>query len=424
MATLARVANSTGGRLTERSNDPTLAAARAHRDLSCRYTLGFYDRDPQFDIPRQLAIEIKGRSRLAVRHAESYEFRSDDRKREASMRTAFVSPEMYATGSVRAHVFPLRPIDKKRWHGLLGVSFPYPPRLRDGSVDTRDFGGVMERMPKSPTGNPSVVHQFDRRVALSYPEGTNPSDLDRIRFFEHVELEPGVYRLRVVVSGDDPREPFTTLLDVEVPDLPRKGLELIGPILGKRAETDVVIEAGRLEAGEQAGKDDSRSRRRRRKKKSRRASNSPSNPELDRVAERDSFMPLIVSQLAERDDLIGMTQVCWIGDPDAAPVGGTIDRHLVGEDGAIVASVPPTALRLDEGAQVRCQTLADRIPASALPAGTYRFGAAVDADSRRDEGTTIFAVDPQPVRPAADDAPDSAPPDPSASGSQGQEPSR
>lgn len=44
---LSRLAVDTGGRETVNTNDLTLAAARAARDLSCRYALGTYVRDPR-----------------------------------------------------------------------------------------------------------------------------------------------------------------------------------------------------------------------------------------------------------------------------------------------------------------------------------------------------------------------------------------
>src|SRR6187549_1523951 len=98
----------TGGRVTRNTSDLTLGATRAARDLSCRYTIGFYDRRPGEYRARDVRIAPR-REGVRLLHASRYSFRSPDEKHKARLTAAWMVPSMFTGGVVRAHLFPLRP---------------------------------------------------------------------------------------------------------------------------------------------------------------------------------------------------------------------------------------------------------------------------------------------------------------------------
>ena len=68
--------------------------------------------------PRRLSVNVKRPGMRAI-HPSRYVFRSDSEKRESVLRAAWISPEMFQTGVVRAHAFPLRPRSDQLWEALL-----------------------------------------------------------------------------------------------------------------------------------------------------------------------------------------------------------------------------------------------------------------------------------------------------------------
>jgi VWFA-related protein len=69
------LASATGGRATHVTNDLTLAAARAGRDLGCRYTLGVYDLGPKDDAVHEIGLVVRPAG-LQVLHTGAYRFAS------------------------------------------------------------------------------------------------------------------------------------------------------------------------------------------------------------------------------------------------------------------------------------------------------------------------------------------------------------
>ena len=81
-----RLARATGGRLTQRTNDLTLAVARAERDLGCRYTLGVYVLTLTHFRRHEIQVEMR-RPGLRIHHPGAYWFPSsqDRQRREAEL---------------------------------------------------------------------------------------------------------------------------------------------------------------------------------------------------------------------------------------------------------------------------------------------------------------------------------------------------
>jgi hypothetical protein len=338
---LARLANDTGGRLTEQSNDLTLGFARAQRDLSCVYTVGFYDRDAREDRSRLVKVRVK-RPGLRTMHPSRYVFRSDEARLESSLRAAFLSPELYRTGVVRAHVFPLRPGSGKKWDGLLAVGFPVPVAEAAGEAIERDFGAVLSRGPR-------IEHRFNRRITVR-PRSARQEDAT-ITFLEPVSLKPGRYELTVVMSDPDGAEPHSARIELDVPEVPSKEVFVVPPVLGRRAGGNVVVTGGETD------------------------------PAGDRVGDARSFEPLLVRQLEDPDDLLAMTEVCLVGPRKRKAAGDdTIERRLQDGNGETLGSLPAVALELSGRGKVRCQSLVDVIPAFTLDFGEYVFEALIAAE--------------------------------------------
>ena len=358
---MARLAVDTGGRYTEGINDLTLGYARAQRDLGCTYSVGFYDDKPEEDRIRNVSVRVRVPGLRAV-HPSKYVLRSREAKLESRLLAAFLSPELFETGVVRAHVFSLHPESKSLWKGLLAVSFPVPLAETLGADATRQFGAVLYRGSK-------VLHRFSRTVTLR-PDGPDVTSEPRITFLEPVELEPGAYELRVVMSDPEGESPHAAKLEVVVPEIPTRRLFLTGPILGKSAGMNVVVTGSGSVGG-------------------------------DTVGGMRSFEPLIVQQLDIPVDLVVLTEACIVGKnkrkrgaraEDVAD--GSVARSLRSSDGSPVGELPVQSIRPEGEGRVRCEHLVDQIPAVALEAGRYEFEAVLRSIDGKDDdhGRIRFSV--------------------------------
>jgi hypothetical protein len=357
LASLARLATDTGGRYSEQTNDYTLGFARAQRDAACVYTLGFYLEEDRGDRPQQVVIRVD-RPGLRAIHASRHRPRSDGERQESLLRAAWVAPEMFQTGVVRAHLFPLRPSSKRAWDGLLAVRFPVPLGGGSSTEIRREFGAVL-------TKGPAVVHRFSRLVTLQ-PEETAETSEPTVTFLEPVTLTPGTYTLTAVLTEPGRGDPHASKTTLVVPEVPRKELFLVDPLLGRVAGGSLVIEGQRV--GE------------------------------DRIRSETTFEPLLIRDLDDPGELVALTQACWVGSkrgPRSKSLrGAAVHRQLRTLDGRPAGSIDPVPLALDEGTRIRCQNLLDTIPASGLKDGEYAFEATL-ASPRIDDPPAVtvrFAV--------------------------------
>jgi hypothetical protein len=244
-----------GGRYTERTNDLTLGYARAQRDLACVYSLGIYV-DPKEDSPRRVRIDMQPAGLRAV-HPSRFVFRSDEKQRESLLRAAWVSPQSFQTGLVRAHLFPLRPTSTDSWDGMLAITFPVPLDARGGDAVRRDFGAVLTRALG--LGGEKVIHRFHRRVTLQ-PLRPGVTSEPSVTFLQRVDLEPGIYEVTAVLHDPDGLEPHAARAEIEVPAIPRRDHRAYafaawgrgdrqardrGAVAGRRQETAVPAAVGR-----------------------------------------------------------------------------------------------------------------------------------------------------------------------------------
>jgi hypothetical protein len=301
------------------------------------------------DRRRNVTVRVR-RPGLRALHPSRYVFRSDGAKRESLLRAAWNAPELFQTGIVRAHLFPLQPLDKTRWDALLAVSFPVPLAGTAGKDVRREFGAVLNR-------GAAVVHRFSRRITLQ-PDGPEVASRPTITFLERVALTPGRYTLTTVLADPLDVDPHAAKISIEVPEIPRRELFLVDPILGRPAGPNLVV------LGQPGG---------------------------DEIGAVNSFEPLVVQQLDEPLDLVSLTEACFVGKKKggrrARRVHGAIARSLFDANGRTVGHLDPVelALKPDPRQLVLCQNLVDVLPAAKLPEGRYVFEATL----------------PDPARPAA-----------------------
>ncbi len=274
------------------------------------------------------------------------------------LQAAWNAPEMFETGVVRAHVFPVRPKSKSTWDAILAVSFPVPLDGRKGRDAQREFGAVISR-------GPHVVHRFSRLITLQ-PDDTEVTSEPTITFLEPVTLEPGTYIVTAVNADREVTAPHATRISVEVPEIPRKELFLVGPLLGRPSGPNLVVSGG----GE---------------------------TEEDRQGSESAFEPLMVRQLDRPLDLAAFTQACFVSKgakkgkkSKKAPVADpTISRTLRDRSGEKLGQLDDVTPTLERDGSVYCGTMLDVIPA--LPGGEYVFEAALRSEAKG-EGDSVQQV--------------------------------
>ena len=328
--------------------------------MSCVYSLGFYVDEYEEDEAQSVSIHVKRPGMRAI-HPSKYILRSPEEQRESLLAAAWNAPEMFRTGVVRAHVFPLRPSAKDEWEMLLAVRFPVPIEGRVGQSSEREFGGVLRDGPR-------VVHRFNRKVTVRPLVETD--DLEpAFTFVERVRLKPGEYELTVVMGAIDSSGQHADRIAVVVPEVPRKELLIAGPTLGRAVGDELVVYAEGNDASS------------------------------DRRAGSDSFTPLLVQYVDEPLDLIFLTDTCLVGSAGAVrrveQLATAVQRDLSGEDGAGLTSIRPVPLELKGQGKVRCQSIVDVLPSSTLASGDFVFAAQVAADKKGgvERGEVSFAVD-------------------------------
>jgi len=326
--------------------------------MSCVYSLGFYVDKYEEDDPRSVEIRILRPDMRAI-HPSKYMLRSPQAQQESAFSAAWNAPDLFRTGVVRAHAFPLRPAAKDEWEMLLAVRFPVPLDGVVGHASERDFGGVLRKDSR-------VAYRFDRKVTVRPLVETNNLE-PAFTFVERVRLAPGKYELTVVMGGID--DHHADRVDVVVPEVPRKELLVAGPTLGRAVGDELVVYAGE------------------------------EDPSGDRRAESGSFTPLLVQYVDEPLDLIFLTDACVVGSAGAVKraeqLVSAVQRDLIAEGGAGLGEIQPVPLALEGRGKVRCQSIVDVLPSSTLTSGDFVFAAHVDGGAKGgvERGEVSFAVD-------------------------------
>jgi len=323
--TLARLALDSAGVTTSRTNDAGLAVARALNRMDCTYVLAIRDNDPRDDRRKSVEIWMK-RPGLRAIHAIGYTLRSNAERRESVLRAAYLAPAIYDDGSVRGALIPLRPASRSQWTAAIAVSLPAASGTGAKAQDAQL--GIMLRR------GATVVHEVQRDVRLEPAgEGTSPQ---RIIVLEQVELPPGTYALSAVLVGPGKTAPQSVAVEATVPELPRDRWFLVGPVLGRRPEGDVVLRSGDEPGG---------------------------------------FEPLVEPVLDRPADVVAVTHVCAVRGSGAGPEP-LVARALRSGSGEMLGEMDPVRVRVEDRGDVRCASLVDELPAEILkPGGTYVFEA-------------------------------------------------
>jgi VWFA-related protein len=345
---LHRLGSYTGGRVTRNTNDMTLAVARAERDLACRYTIGFYDRQPTEDQPHEVRVDVR-RSGLRVLHASDYTFRSKSARQVSLVKAAFMVPGMFETGIVRAYVFPLQPLDKNRWRCLVSVEFSLPVFSAKQQPALTGFGFTVR-------DKTSVVHSGRGEFSLRSLASAEPFER-RVTYLDETELRSGEYTITAVTYDPITQKPSTADVKIVVPKVPRKGRFLVGPYLGRRAGEDLMIRPSKRPG----------------------ASGPRENggPPEHKYGSAASFEPLLVNSVERGPTIVALTQACVSRDRHVEHWQFTIQRSLVLEDGTVAGTFPDVPLEVPSSKSWQCQPLVDLLPSSSVRPGTYRFTASM-----------------------------------------------
>jgi VWFA-related protein len=335
---LWRLASTTGGRVIANTNDPTIGYARARRDLGCRYTLGFYDRKPEEDKRHELRVDSL-RADVHLLSTDRYSFPSNKERLKLAVEAAYLVPQMFEGGGLRAYVFPLQPQDASTWDALVDLDFPVPLAGKSLDRSVRDFGVVLQR-------GADVVHTFHRSITLqSARPGEGKSDR-RITFLEPAAMPPGHYVVTAVLSDPATDKPFSYRTELSVPEIPKGKTFLTGPILGRRSGDDVVVYGRTSDRGAAA----------------------------DRVGNPASFRPLLVNEANREQPLAALTHACVLKAhrKDGPWVAA---RTLLAEDGSIAGTLPEIPIAWDGKGASSCRRIFDELPVATLRLGRYTFRA-------------------------------------------------
>jgi hypothetical protein len=353
---LSRLAVETGGRLTRATNDLSLGYARAQRDLGCRYTIGIYVESGDEGVTHRMTLKVL-KPGLRVHHPGQYMFRPESVREEARVMAAFMAPEMFRTDYVRAYPFTLQPRTPGSWDLLIAVNFP----VTFGDIDDPDdrsfkteFGAIVHQRSK-------IYHEFNRSITVRSPSESAIKER-RFTFLEPVILEPGRYTLTVVVAEAGSRPgPGATRIEFEIPDVPRKELMLVAPILGRPRAENIVVRGDGPETD-------------------RRRHGSAELAAYDVVGQRGSFEPMIVQRAGELETLLTRNKACLVGTRRQAPET-TIGRSLAREEEPGL-DLPPIPLELEKDGKVMCQDLFEIIDDAMIDPGHYLFEAVIE-ESRK-----------------------------------------
>jgi VWFA-related protein len=335
---LWRLASTTGGRLVQNTNDPTIGYARARRDSGCRYTLGFYDRKPEEDKRHELSVDSL-RAGVHLLAADRYSFPSNRERLKMAVEAAYLVPEMFEGGGMRAHVFPLQPKDRSTWDALVDIDFPVPHADESVSRPALEFGVVLQR-------GTEVVHTFHRSITLESSRSGDGTDERRITFLESATIPPGRYVVTVVLSNPATDKPFSFRAELAVPEIPKGKAFLTGPILGRRSGGDLVVHARTNDAGASA----------------------------DRAGNRADFRPLLVGEANREQPLAALTHVC-VFKPRKNDGPWVAARTLLAEDGSVAGALPDVTFARDGKGVVQCRRLLDELPVGSMRLGRYTFRA-------------------------------------------------
>jgi len=343
---LARLANESGGRMTERTNDLSLAYARAQHDLACRYTLGFYVQPDEGRARRQVRVRVPGQGRNP-RAPEWIRVADEQDRRESMLRAAFADPELFEHPLVRLAVYPLQPASRNAWTTLSVLHFPVP--VSERAVDL-EVAATLAR-------DGTVRSRVRRAFAVAPAEGGGDVPVTVVG---DAQLKPGRYRLTALLSrADGGDRGFSASSAIDVPEVPSEGAFIRGPILARAVHEGLLLRAT----------------------KNGMETVPPSGRLREIIGAQGTFEPLIVQRVEADDTLIAAWSLCTVDRKWQPPAGALLERTVVARAGGREAyRFEPLALGLPSSGKARCQGMIDTVPAAELAPGSYQLEVALRGD--------------------------------------------
>jgi len=271
---------------------------------------------------------------------------------------------MLSGGVVRAHLFSVRPVKPKMWEALVVVEFPIAVVANQAPGATYDFGATVK-------SGQTIAHTFNRRIQLASKDG-GPLPDRRVTFVQNVELPPGSYELTSVLSDADGDKVFAASTHTDLPEIAKDEAFLVEPILGRRAERNLVVQGGSQRLGKSKLEDD---------------------PRRDRMGSGGSFEPILVLEIDRSRPVAAWTAACMVSN-DHDPKAPEVERRLLGDDGSAVGSLPTVHPSFVSSDRVRCESMLDVLPVAPLSPGGYRFEVvlAPPPEEASGEASAKFAV--------------------------------
>ena len=329
---LTRLALETGGRVTRRTNDITLAYDNAHRDMGCNYTIGFYDRLEE-DKKREIEVGLRDRKQrraLRVYAPDNFVVRSDEEKRKSLRQTATLTPHVFESDQLDAELFVLGPKTQYDWRTLLAVTLS---EEQTAALMASDDPPKIRALIRKQNG--TIVRRFEEE--LERPTGElGAAEARGLSLYRELSMPPGKYVVSAVLTHTDLVEPRSATRPVSLARIPKAGAFLVGPLIGR--------------AEDLADRDGAKSRR-----------------------DDRPFRPLLTASARRGEPLAARTVVC-IANSDADVVD-TLQREISRRDGSEARPLPPSNVDLPKRGALRCQALVDDIETGALEPGEYELRA-------------------------------------------------
>lgn len=346
LGALARLANSTGGRMPPNSSfDISISYARAQRDMSCRYVLGVYV-DPEKSVkPEKLRLYVN-RDGTQLRYPETFQVRSEEQTLASRMQAAYHDPEKFENPLVRAMAYPYRLKGKNKWDTLLAAHLEIP---FEGAPRTLEFGANLMRVG-------TRIGKYRTEMVIDPPK---EGDSRSVTIIGDRAFKPGRYRLVVVASEPGTKDRVASAeVEITIPEIPEGIMILRGPLMARVVKDGVLVRADKKED-----------------------KNNPNRAVLNDLIGDGSFEPLLVHEVSTKDTLMAGWEACMlVKDAPEGPFRAI--RQVLDEDGKVVLEVASSALELRKKSGALCGGTLDSFKADVLSDGEYTLEVVVEyADS-------------------------------------------
>jgi VWFA-related protein len=335
---LSKLAMDTGGRIPPRgAKDLSLSYARAQRDLSCRFTLGYRTDAANAAKPHTILIRPLI-PKVDVHFQREHRLWSEEDLERSRMRAAYAYPARFEHPLVRTTVLPFRPTDRRAWDVFVANHLPMPVGP-DGA--TLEIGATMTRIGDTTT------EEYRRKFDVP----TDPSGVQPVTVFADSRLKSGEHTLTIVLTSPDVEGTIvSTESKFAVPEAPKRETFVLGPLVARVVKQGVLIRADDEETADTA---------------------------VDRILkEGESFEPLVVHDAGADERLIVGWSVC--SSEKRVPTA-TIERKVVAEDGTLSLALDDVDLATEGLGYVRCHVLLDTIDAGTLKPGDHEVKISVVA---------------------------------------------